>query len=65
MCFCVGINLGPLKQGALYCYLDLQVALEKKIKVTFSKIAQVVLVEDRVPPELSVLLADILEPSTI
>ena len=50
--FCVGINLGSLRQGGLYCYLDLQVALEKKIKAVLSKAAQVVLVEDKVLPEV-------------
>ena len=50
--FCVATNQGPLKHKGLYCYLDLQVATEDLgLKVMYSKIAQVVLVEDRVPPE--------------
>ena len=51
MHFCVGVNLGPLKQKWLYCYLDLKFAFEKKLRVLFSKTAQVVLVGDRVPRE--------------
>ena len=42
--FCVDINLGPLKRGGLYGYLDLQVALQKNIKELFSRTAQVVLI---------------------
>ena len=35
----------------LYCYLDLKVAItDLGLKVMYSKTAQVVLVEDRVPP---------------
>ena len=50
--FCVATNQGPLKRQGLYCYLDLQVAIvDLGLKVMYSKTAQVVLVEDRVPPE--------------
>ena len=49
---CVASNQGPLKRQGLYCYLDLQVAIvDLGLKVMCSKTAQVVLVEDRVPPE--------------
>ena len=50
--FCVATNQRPLKRQGLYCYLDLNVAIGVlKLKVMYSKTAQVVLVEDRVPPE--------------
>ena len=50
--FCVATNQLPLKRQGLYCYLDLQVAIvDLGLKVMYSKTAQVVLVEDRVPPE--------------
>ena len=50
--FCVATHQLPLKRQGLYCYLDLQVAIhELGLKVMYSKTAQVVLVEDRVPPE--------------
>ena len=50
--FCVAVNQRPLKRQGLYCYLDLKVAIgDLGLKVMFSKTAQVVLVEDRVPPE--------------
>ena len=50
--FCPSINELPLKRQGLYCYLDLKVAIEDLgLRVMFSKRAQVVLVEDRVPPE--------------
>ena len=50
--FCVATNQKPLKRQGLYCYLDLKVAIgDLKLKVMYSKTAQVVLVEDRVPPE--------------
>ena len=50
--FCVATHQLPLKRQGLYCYLDLQVAIvDLKLKVMYSKTAQVVLVEDRVPPE--------------
>ena len=42
----------PLKRQGLFCYLDLQVAInDLGLKVMYSRTAQVVLVEDRVPPE--------------
>ena len=45
--FCVATN-----QRLLNCYLDLQVAIgELGLKVMYSKTAEIVLVEDRVPPE--------------
>ena len=45
-------NQRPLKHQGLYCYLDLKVAIgELGLKVMYSKTAQVVLVENRVPPE--------------
>ena len=50
--FCVATNQRPLKRQGLYCYLDLQVAIEDLgLKVMCSKTAEVVLVKDRVPPE--------------
>ena len=50
--FCVATNQRPLKRQGLYCYLDLKVAIgDLGLKVMYSKTAQVVLVEDRVPPE--------------
>ena len=50
--FCVATNQLPLKRQGLYCYLDLQVAIvDLGLKVMCSRTAQVVLVEDRVPPE--------------
>ena len=50
--FCVATNQRPLKRQGLYCYLDLKVAIGSLgLKVMYSKTAQVVLVEDRVPPE--------------
>ena len=50
--FCVATHQLPLKRQGLYCYLDLQVAIQELgLKVMYSKTAQVVLVEDRVPPE--------------
>ena len=50
--FCVAPHQLPLKRQGLYCYLDLQVAIvDLGLKVMYSKTAQVVLVEDRVPPE--------------
>ena len=50
--FCVATNQRPLKRQGLYCYLDLNVAIGSlNLKVMYSKTAQVVLVEDRVPPE--------------
>ena len=50
--FCVATNQRPLKHHGLYCYLDLKVAIgEMKLKVMYSKTAQVVLVESRVPPQ--------------
>ena len=50
--FCPSINELPLKRQGLYCYLDLKVAItDLGIKVMYSKTAQIVLVEDRVPPE--------------
>ena len=50
--FCVATNQRPLKHQGLYCYLDLKVAIgDLKLKVMCSKTAQVVLVENRVPPE--------------
>ena len=50
--FCVATNQRPLKCQGLYCYLDLQVAIGNLgLKVMYSKTAQVVLVEDREPPE--------------
>ena len=49
---CVATNQRPLKRQGLYCYLDLKVAIgELGLKVMYSKTAQIVLVEDRVPPE--------------
>ena len=45
--FCVATNPRPLKHYELYCYLDLKVAVgELGLRVTCSKTAQVVLVED-------------------
>ena len=42
----------PLKHFGLYCYLDLRVAIaELGLRVTYSKTAQVVLVENHVPPQ--------------
>ena len=50
--FCVATNQRPLKRQGLYCYLDLKVAIgDLGLKVMYSKTAQVVLVEDHVPPE--------------
>ena len=50
--FCVATNQRPLKRQGLYCYLGLQVAIEVLgLKVMYSKTAEVVPVEDRVPPE--------------
>ena len=50
--FCAAANQRPLKHQGLYCYLDLKVAIgDLKLKVMYSKTAQVVLVENRVPPE--------------
>ena len=50
--FCVATNQRPLKRQGLYCYLDLKVAIgDLGLKVMCSKTAEVVLVEDRVPPE--------------
>ena len=50
--FCPSTNELPLKRQGLYCYLDLKVAIiDLGIKVMYSKTAQIVLVEDRVPPE--------------
>ena len=50
--FCPSTNELPLKRQGLYCYLDLKVAItDLNIRVMYSKTAQVVLVEDRVPPE--------------
>ena len=50
--FCVATNQRPLKRQGLYCYLDLRVAIgDLGLRVMYSKTAQVVLVEDRVPPE--------------
>ena len=50
--FCPSINELPLKRQGLYCYLDLKVAItDLNIRVMYSKTAQAVLVEDRVPPE--------------
>ena len=50
--FCPSTHQLPLKRQGLYCYLDLQVAIvDLGLKVMCSKTAQVVLVEDRVPPE--------------
>ena len=50
--FCVAINQRPLKHHVLYCYLDLRVAIgEMNLKVMYSKTAQVVLVENCVPPQ--------------
>ena len=50
--FCPSTNELPLKRQGLYCYLDLKVAItDLSIRVMFSKTAQIVLVEDRVPPE--------------
>ena len=50
--FCVATHQLPLKRQGLYCYLDLQVAIQELgLKVMYSKTAQVVLIEDRVPPE--------------
>ena len=49
---CPSTNELPLKRQGLYCYLDLKVAItDLNIRVMYSKTAQVVLVEDRVPPE--------------
>ena len=49
---CVATNQRPPKRQGLYCYLDLNVAIGSlKLKVMYSKTAQVVLIEDRVPPE--------------
>ena len=50
--FCPSTNELPLKRKGLYCYLDLKVAItDLDIRVMYSKTAQIVLVEDRVPPE--------------
>ena len=50
--FCPSTNELPLKRQGLYCYLDLKVAItDLDIRVMYSKTAQIVLVEDRVPPE--------------
>ena len=50
--FCVATNPRPLKHHRLYCYLELKVAIgELGLKVMRSKTAQVVLVEDSVPPQ--------------
>ena len=50
--FCVATNQRPLKRQGLYCYLDLRVAIgDLGLRVMYSKTAQVVFVEDRVPPE--------------
>ena len=50
--FCPSTYQAPLKRQGLFCYLDLQVAIvDLQLKVMYSKTAQVVLVEDRVPPE--------------
>ena len=50
--FCPSTNELPLKRQGLYCYLDLKVAItDLNIRVMYSKTAQIVLVEDRVPPE--------------
>ena len=50
--FCVATNQRPLKRQGLYCYLDLKVAIgDLGLKVMCSKTAEIVLVEDRVPPE--------------
>ena len=50
--FCPSTYQQPLKRQGLFCYLDLQVAIvDLGLKVMYSKTAQVVLVEDRVPPE--------------
>ena len=55
--FCVATNQLPLKRQGLYCYLDLQVAIsDLGLKAMYSKTAQVVLVEDRVPPEALCLI---------
>ena len=49
---CPSTNELPLKRQGLYCYLDLKVAItDLNIRVMYSKTAQIVLVEDRVPPE--------------
>ena len=46
--FCVATHQLPLKRQGLYCYLDLQVAIvDLRLKVMYSKTAQVVLVVDR------------------
>ena len=50
--FCPSTNELPLKRQGLYCYLDLKVAItDLGLRVMYSKTAQVVLGEDRVPPE--------------
>ena len=50
--FCAATNPRPLKHHGLYCYLDLRVAIGKLgLRVMYSKTAQVVLVEDAVPPQ--------------
>ena len=50
--FCVATNQRPLKHHGLHCYLDLKVAIgELGLKVMCSKTAQVVLVENCVPPQ--------------
>ena len=50
--FCVATNQRPLKHQGQHCCLDLKVAItDLGLRVMCSKTAQVVLVEDRVPPE--------------
>ena len=50
--FCVATNPRPLKHQGFYCYLDLKVAIgELGLKVMYSKTAQVVVVDDSVPPQ--------------
>ena len=50
---CVATNPKPLKQYGLYCYLDLRVAILELnlINGTYSKTAQMVVAESRVPPQ--------------
>ena len=49
---CVATNPRPLKHHGLCCYLSLKVAIgELNLKIMFSKTAQVVLVENYVPPQ--------------
>ena len=51
MIHCVATYPKLLKHYGLYCYFDLKVAVKLNLRVMYSKTAQVVLVENRVPPQ--------------